>query len=92
MGQGVGLADVLLAVALHTVTRPGIAAGFHRLITQLYCELFPELRKMIMEPGIAPIENELCHPSCRRPERRTPQGASSAAAFCRILSGSRQSS
>jgi|GEM_PF-1688994 len=44
-GHGVGLADVLLAVALRTVTWLGIAAGFHRLITQLYHELFPELRK-----------------------------------------------
>ena len=33
---------MLLAVAL-PVTRLGIAAGFHRLITQLYRELFPEL-------------------------------------------------
>jgi hypothetical protein len=42
-GHGVRLA-VLLAVAL-PVTRLGIAAGFHRLITQLYRELFPELHK-----------------------------------------------
>jgi fatty-acid desaturase len=44
-GHGVGLADVLLAVTLYMVTGFGIAAGFHRLITQLYRELFPEFRK-----------------------------------------------
>jgi hypothetical protein len=45
MGHDVGLADVLLAVTLYMVTWFGIAAGFHRLITQLHRELFPELRK-----------------------------------------------
>jgi hypothetical protein len=44
MGHDVGLADVLLAVTL-PVTRLGIEAGFHRLITQLHRELFPEVRK-----------------------------------------------
>jgi stearoyl-CoA desaturase (delta-9 desaturase) len=44
-GHGVGLADVLLAVTLYMVTGFGIAAGFHRLITQLHSELFPEFRK-----------------------------------------------
>jgi uncharacterized membrane protein YbhN (UPF0104 family) len=34
---------VLLAVTLYMVTGFGIAAGFHRLITQLHSELFPEL-------------------------------------------------
>jgi fatty-acid desaturase len=34
MGHDVGLADVLLAVTLYMVTGFGIAAGFHRLITQ----------------------------------------------------------
>ena len=45
MGTWLGLADLLLAVARRTVTWLGIAAGFHRLITQLYRELFPELGK-----------------------------------------------
>ena len=44
-GHGVGLADVLLAVTLYMVTGFGIAPGFHRLITQLHRELFPEFRK-----------------------------------------------
>jgi stearoyl-CoA desaturase (Delta-9 desaturase) len=44
-GHGVGLVDVLLAVTLYMVTGFGIAAGFHRLITQLHRELFPEFRK-----------------------------------------------
>jgi hypothetical protein len=45
MGHDVGLADVLLAVTLYMVTGFGTAAGFHRLITQLHRELFPEFRK-----------------------------------------------
>jgi hypothetical protein len=44
-GHGIGLADVLLAVALRTVTWLGIAAGFNRLITRLYHEFFPELHQ-----------------------------------------------
>ena len=44
-GHGVGLADVVLAVTRYMVTGFGIAAGFHRLITQLHRVLFPEFRK-----------------------------------------------
>jgi fatty-acid desaturase len=44
-GHGVGLADVRWRSPLYMVTGLGIAAGFHRLITQLHRELFPEFRK-----------------------------------------------
>ena len=45
MGTCIGLADVLLAVALRTVTWLGIATAFNRLITQLYREFFPEIHQ-----------------------------------------------
>jgi len=43
-GHGIGLADVLLAVAMYTITGFGVTAGFHRLITHRSFTARPWLR------------------------------------------------
>src|ERR1700731_753153 len=79
-GHGVGLTDVLLALAFYIITGLGVTIGFHRLLTHRACTPAPALRGGRLRRGRhAPPSSRLHRPAWRSafplPVRDQPDGA-----------------
>ena len=58
-GHGIGLADVLLAVAFYVVTGLGVSIGFHRLLTHRSFTAAPALRLVLAVAGSMSFEGDV---------------------------------
>jgi len=58
-GHGIGLADVLLAVALYMITGLGVTIGFHRLLTHRAFTAAPRLRVALAIAGSMSFEGDV---------------------------------
>jgi stearoyl-CoA desaturase (Delta-9 desaturase) len=58
-GHGIGLADVLLALAFYTITGLGVTIGFHRLLTHRAFTAAPALRVALAIAGSMAFEGDV---------------------------------